>query len=146
MTPLTTSPLTIAGRCAACARGAILRCEHGLPRLHMPAARRRGRDLARGARAGRGHLVLCAHGGSQCGLGQRPAHFEDRCRLQLTFTALRYVHVVYLNCWCCHHGPRVCSIHEFTFALLNPGSLQRQKVKERAHGRQRPGKSLLPLR
>ena len=49
-----------------------------------PATRCRGRDLARGARAGRRHLVLCAHGGSQCGLGQRPAHFEDRCRLQLT--------------------------------------------------------------
>ena len=46
--------------------------------------RRRGRDLARGARVGRRHLVLCAHGGSQCGLGQRPAHFKDRCRLQLT--------------------------------------------------------------
>ena len=74
-------------RCSAGVRrpscSCVLCCGHCLfpPR---PATRRRGRDLARGARAGRRHLVLCAHGGSQCGLGQRPAHFEDRCRLQLT--------------------------------------------------------------
>jgi hypothetical protein len=48
-----------------------------------PATRGRGRDLARGARAGWCHLVLRPHGGSQCGLGQRPAHFEDRRRPHL---------------------------------------------------------------
>jgi len=48
-----------------------------------PATRGRGRDLARGARAGWRHLVLRPHGGSQCGLGQRPAHFEDRRRPHL---------------------------------------------------------------
>ena len=80
---LTTYYLLLAGLLLAAEAETLLTTYYLLLTTCRPATRGRGRDLARGARAGWRHLVLRPHGGSQCGLGQRPAHFEDRRRPHL---------------------------------------------------------------